>query len=63
MYRLAQAERLKRYCDQYRIDFTAVLVGELTPDLTAIKDEHGQILPELIDLESVERPGTPGQLL
>jgi len=54
LYRLAQANRLRRYCEQFGVDPVAVVAGRLQLDTTSICDVEGIIVPEPVDLHAVQ---------
>jgi hypothetical protein len=54
MYRLAQAARLIRFCQEFGFDIDEAMAGNV--DLTPIEDANGKIEPEAVDFEAVERP-------
>ncbi len=52
-YRLAQAQRLLRFCREYGFDINELMAGRLEVDRTAIQDRRGKIVPEEQDFEAV----------
>jgi hypothetical protein len=55
-YRLAQANRVIRFCEAKGIDYSELIAGRLDKSvLVPIMDEDGTITPELVDLEAVKK--------
>ena len=53
-YRVAQANRLVRYCIDQGADIAAVLTREVAFDFTPICGPDGEIVPEAVDLAMAE---------
>ncbi len=51
--RLAQTNRLLRYCEEQGWDSRAVMAGELEVDLSPIHGADGTIRPEEVDYRAV----------
>jgi hypothetical protein len=52
-FRLAQANRLRRFCAANSLDTEDVMAGRITVDLTSICGPDGRIQPEPIDFHGV----------
>ena len=53
MFRLAQSNRLLRFCADRGVDAAAVMSGDVEIDLGPICGPDGMIQPEAIDYESL----------
>jgi predicted HicB family RNase H-like nuclease len=53
-HRLAQANRLLRFCQANGVDPQEVMNGKIDLDLDSICDAHGKVVPESIDYEAVK---------
>ena len=53
-YRVAQANRLVRYCIEQGADIAAVLTRSVAFDFTPICGPDGEIVPEEVDLAMAE---------
>lgn len=54
IYRLAQANRLQRFCADNSLNAEDVMAGKIDVDLTPICGPDGKIEPEAIDIRSVQ---------
>jgi hypothetical protein len=52
-WRLAQANRLQRFCMAQGVDLKMVMSGEVDLDLSPICDKQGKIRPEQEDIDNV----------
>jgi len=55
MWRLAQTNRLRRYCEARGVDAEAVMAGRTDLDLSPICDHGGKIMPEPVDIDAARR--------